>query len=245
MRIALSLIFSLIIVRGYGQAAVDYMHNRMTIDRMAAVGVSSNATSIASFPGSPPGLIGDVYLNGDYRNATFILYDNDKLVQGYPAKLDLQRNEFDLLTTTGVRTLAGSFVRSLVWRDSVSKTPQYFVNGKEFRNEDDVPLLGFYQILSDGELNLLKHTELIFKPADTRNITHKVGSGDDKYTKKPHLYYVVGAKAYVLPRKKAITELFKDRKEEMDNFIKINGIDLNLDYHVVAVFDHYNALVTK
>ena len=119
------------------------------------------------------------------------------------------------------------------------------MNGKEFRNEDDVPLLGFYQILSDGELNLLKHTELIFKPADTRNITHKVGSGDDKYTKKPHLYYVVGAKAYVLPRKKAITELFKDRKEEMDNFIKINGIDLNLDYHVVAVFDHYNALVTK
>ncbi|MDZ4716342.1 MAG: hypothetical protein SH819_12830 [Cytophagales bacterium] len=226
------------------QQTESYLHNRTMLERMSSQGVVGNVVPLANMAGNTPGLIGDVYLQTDYRNTVFLLYDQDKVTQVYAARLDLQRNEFDIKVGAGVRSLSGGLVRSLFWKDSLTNSPQYFVNGKEYKNEEDVPYFGFFQILAEGELTMLKMSELYFRPAD-RNMAHSVGSKDNKFIKNQHLYYAVGHKAVKLPNRKSVRKLFDSQAVEMEKFIKVNEIDLSQERHVIAAFEHYNALVRK
>ena len=221
-----------------------YLHNRTMLERMSSQGVGGNVVPLSSMGGNTPGLVGDVYLYQDYRKATFLLYDNDKVAQGYATRLDLQRNEFDVKVGAGIKSLPGSLVRSLFWRDSLTNSAQYFVNAKDYKNEEDIPYMGFFQILSEGNLTLFKMTELIFKPAE-RVVAHSTGSKDNRFLKRDHLYYAIGRKAIEMPNKKAIRKLFESKSVEMDKYIKVNEIDLTKESHLSATFDYYNSLVKK
>lgn len=183
---------------------------------------------------------GDVYLMPDYRITTFVLYDNDKLIEGFSSKYDIDKNEFDLMTQQGVRVLPGNKVKSLVWLDSLTKQPQYFFNYQDVMNEDGVPYLGFFQLLSDGPLPLLKKTELIFRKADF-NPALNVGSKDHRYIKKPHYYMVKDNIMTALPGRK-IPTVFPDHQQEVQQFVKKNSLDLSHEGHLIALFDYYNSL---
>lgn len=222
----------------------NYLHNRTMLERMSSQGVVGNVVPLSSMGGNTPGLIGDVYLYQDYRKATFLLYDNDKVAQGYATRLDLQRNEFDVKVGKGIKSLPGSYVRSLFWRDSLTNSAQYYVNAKDYKNEEDVPYIGFFQILSEGDLTLFKITELIFKPAE-RVVAHSTGSKDNRFIKKGHLYYAIGRKAIELPARKGVRKLFESKSVEMDKYVKVNEMDLTKESHLTAAFDYYNSLVKK
>ena len=58
----------------------SYLHNRYILERMGTQGTVANGVPIGNFLGPPPGVVGDVYLHHDYRNAGFILYGNEKVV---------------------------------------------------------------------------------------------------------------------------------------------------------------------
>lgn len=214
------------------------------MERMFSQGAVGNTVPLGNLSGTTPGLVGDVYLNEDYRNATFLLYENDNIAKDYPAKLDLQRNEFDVKVGTGIKSLAGGLVKSLAWKKNSTGSTEYFVNGKEYTNEENAPYLGFFQILTEGDLTLLKMTELIFKKAE-RVGAHSVGSQDNKFIKKPKLYLASGKKAYELPSKKGIRKLFESRAAEMEEYMKMNEIDLKKESHLINTFEHYNSLVKK
>ncbi len=220
-----------------------YLHNRAVMERVPNLG-TGNSVSLGSLSVSTPGLVGDIYLNLDYRASTFWLYDENKIAHDLQSRLDLQRNEFDVRYGKEIRALSGSRVRTLVWVDSLTRTPQYFVNGKEYTDEDGTPYLGFFQILSEGEVTFLKMTRVIFKPAD-KNPTHSTGSKDDRFLKRSELYYAIGTKALELPNRKSTQKLFDSRKDEIAKFIKVNVIDLSKESHLVALFNYYNSLVKK
>jgi hypothetical protein len=244
IRPILTVFLALLLGRGLAQDP-NYLHNRTVMERVPSVGQVGNVVSLGNMAVSAPGVVGDVYLHLDYRNATFWLYDENKIAQGFPAKLDLQRNEFDVhLGKNGIRALSGNMVKTFAWADSVTKVPQYFVNGKEYKDEEGTPYIGFFQILSEGEITLLKMTRVDFKPAD-RNPTHNTGSKDNRFLKTVNLYYAVGTTAKELPGKKGITKLFGERTKETDKFIKVNEINLGKENHLVALFDYYNSLVKK
>ncbi len=226
----------------FGQGQESYLHNRMVLERAA---LQSGSTNVTFSPASaPPGMVGDVFLNHDFRPSKFILFVDDKVVTGYAARLDLRRNEFDIMTEQGIRALAGSRVKSLEWSDSLTKQPQFFVNASRFNNEDGIPYLGFFQILAEGKLVLLRKTELIFKEAD-RSPHHNAGNADHRFLKRSALYYVEGDCSLKLPGKRNLLKLFAGKDEEMSKFIKINALDLNQDSHIAALFEYYNLLVNK
>lgn len=224
----------------------NFIHNRAIMERIPTAGAVGNAIALGNLSYSPTATVGDVYLNEDYRNATFWLYDNNQIAQGLAARLDLQRNEFDinLGSGKGIRALPGSKVRTMVWIDNFTNTPQYFVNGGEYKNDEGTPYYGFFQILAEGEVTLLKLNRVIFKPAD-RNPTHSTGSKDNQLLKRFELYYALGNKALELPNKKGIRKLFASRQEEIDKFIKLNELNLGTEPHIVILFDYYNSLIKK
>jgi hypothetical protein len=224
----------------------NYLHNRGIMERIPLAGQSGNAITLGNLSVTTPATVGDVYLTPDYRITTFWLYDDSKVAHGFAARLDLQRNEFDIHMGKGggVKSLSGTKVRTLVMADSLTRTPQYFVNAQEYKNEDGVPFLGFFQILSEGELTLLKLTRVTFKPADP-NPTHYTGSKDNRFIKRSELFYASGTSAAELPGRKGILKLMESRKAEVNNFIKINEIDLSSERHLAALFDYYNSLTKK
>jgi hypothetical protein len=224
----------------------NYLHNRGIMERVPLAGQGGNAIMLGNLSVSPPGTVGDVYLTPDYRITTFWLYNDSKVAHGFAARLDLQRNEFDIHMGKGnaIKAMSGARVRTLVMADSLTHTPQYFVNGQEYKNEDGVPFLGFFQILSEGELTLLKLTRVTFKPAD-HNPTHYTGSKDNRFIKRMELYYASGSNALELPGRKGILKLMELRKEDVNKFVKVNEINVTNERHLIALFDYYNSITRK
>ena len=107
-----------------------------------------------------------------------------------------------------------------------------------------MPYLGFFQILAEGELTLLKKTDVILKEAD-RSSHHNAGNIDNKLLKRPELFYATDDRALKLPGKGKLTNIFETRREEMKKFIKTNEIDFDKDNHLIALFDYYNLLIRK
>jgi len=224
----------------------NFNHNRAIMERIPTAGAVGNSIALGNLSYSPAGTVGDVYLYEEYRTSTFWLYDGNQIVQGLAARLDMQRNEFDinLGQGKGIRALPGSKVRSMTWVNMLTNTPEYFINAGEYKNDDETPYYGFFQILSEGDLTLLKLNRVTFKPAD-RNPTHSTGSKDNRFLKGSDLYYAVGTKALKLPNRKGILKLLEAQKPAIDKFIEINDINLNKEWHLVMLFDHYNSLVKK
>lgn len=222
----------------------DYIHNRTVMERALLAGAGGSPVSLGNMSMSAPSTVGDVYLTEDYRITTFWLYENNKMGQGFAARLDLERNEFDILFGTGVRALSGSKVKTLMWLDSLTRTPQYFVNAQEYKNEEEVPFLGFFQILSEGELTLLKMTGVKFKPAD-KSLIHNTGTKDNKFLKNVAFYVTQGTKANKLPNRKGILKLMESHKDEVVKFMDVNEISTSNERHLTAVFDYYNSLIKK
>ncbi len=222
----------------------NYLHNRTVMDRAVNTGQVGNSVILGTMSNSPPGTVGDVYLNPDYRMASFWLYDDNKVAQGFAARLDLQRNEFDVYLGKGnIKALPGNRVRTMMWADSLTKTPQYFVNAQDYKNKDDVPYIGFFQILSEGEISLFKLNTVTFKPAD-HNPTHYTGSKDNRFIKHTELFYAKGKSALELPNRKGILKMMESRKEEVDKFVKVNELNLTVERHIIALFDYYNSLTS-
>jgi hypothetical protein len=137
--------------------------------------------------------------------------------------------------------LAGSKVRSFVWVDSASRTAAYFLNGKAFRNEDDVPLTGFVQVLAEGSLPLIKKTYLDIKKADY-NIALNVGSPDDKILKKSKFYVLKQDRLVEIPSsRKKFLDLFNE-DANLEEFIKNNNLTTSKEEHLKRIFEHYNSV---
>src|SRR5688572_15892134 len=51
----------------------------------------------------PPGkVIGDTYLNTRWKQTSMLLYDSEKLLEGYPVRYDIQLDELEVKTRNGI-----------------------------------------------------------------------------------------------------------------------------------------------
>jgi hypothetical protein len=187
-------------------------------------------------------VIGDTYLDTHWKNSNIMLYEKEQLIEGYPARYDIYLDELEVKGRNGVKVLAGAKVKSFVWADSSTRTPEYYINGKGFKNEDDVPFTGFFQVLSEGSIPLLKKTFIDIKKADY-NIQFNVGSPDDKILKKDKFYALKENKLINVPasRKKILT-LFNDNTRVVEVFIKENNLTTSNEEDLKLIFEHYNAI---
>jgi hypothetical protein len=194
----------------------------------------------------PPGkVIGDTYLNTRWKQTSMLLYDNEKLLEGYPVRYDIKLDELEVKTRNGIKVLKGAKVKSFVWIDSLTNAPEYFVNAKDYKNDDNVPYTGFFQVLNDGVLPLLRKTVLDIKKADY-NIQLNVGSHDDKILKKPRFYTVKDKQLIDLPSsKKKLVSVFDDQSDEMEKYIRENNLATNKADDLKLIFIHYNSLVVN
>lgn len=218
-----------------------YIQNQYRIDRLA--NMDTNSGSIMGMPLPPPGIIGEDYLNDNFRKSSFLLYDKSEL-EGYLTKYSIGRNEFEVQTKLGIRILKGSLVNTFVAIDSNSQTSHIYVNARNFKNVQGEDGNGFFEILSESNILLLKKTEAIFKKSDY-NATLNIGSRDHKYIKKEMFYYGKNNVYAPIPGKKKLASIFDDKVPEMQRFIDINSIKADNESHLKILFEHYGTLLAQ
>lgn len=192
---------------------------------------------------SPAEVKGDVYLVPYWNNASILLAPDSRLLDGLAVKFDIYRNEFDIRFSDGVKVLPGSKVKSVVWADSITRQLRYLINASDFR-ENDIPLKGFFEVLSDGAIPLLSlyYIEILepdFNPA------LNVGSRDIRLVKKFNFYYASGNDVFRIKNKKQLEGIFLSHQKEIKDFMKKNQVNVGSMASLRMVFDYYNYYLNK
>lgn len=220
------------------QSETDFLHKRYIIERLTAgQGVLTSGT-IPNLPSRPPEIQGDVYLTKEYQFCSFELFNEAKVFSGYWARFDIQANSFDLIQPQGVRSLPGDKVKSAVLYDSITKAAHYFFNGNQFKNTSGTPYVGFFELLSEGDIPLLKMTSIELIKANF-NPALNVGSKDHKYVKDLSFYYLKSGKVEKLPKKK-LSDIFENNNDAIKKFAASKNLKKQSD--LIAIFDYYNSL---
>ena len=133
-------------------------------------------------PAPSGNVVGDVYLSNNWNQSKIQLYENGKIISGFPVKYNLKSDVIEIKSKTGIKILTASKVKTFVILDSISQEERYFVNAMELRH-DGTPLTGFLEVIVDGNTPLLKRTYL-FEKEPTYNPALDVGSRDTKILKK-------------------------------------------------------------
>ena len=230
----------------YAQAVVPpNVRATNTLDRLKESRDLGSADMLYGIPLPEGKTIGDTYLDTHWKNSSILLYENEKLIQGFPIHYDIMTDQVEVKSNKGIKVLKGIKIKSFVWVDSITKAPDYFVNAKDFKGESNVPYSGFFQVLTEGSLPLFKKTKIDIKKADY-NIQFNVGSQDDKILKKSEFYTLKDKQVIELPSsKKKIIALFGDKSEVMEEFIKENDLSITKSDQLKIVFERYNSLVNN
>jgi hypothetical protein len=183
-------------------------------------------------------LVGDTYLDAEWRKST-VLLNNDKLLEGYLTRYDIKARQLEIKSSWGVKVLNAAAVKSFLSIDSVTKTPHYFINSSRFKDEDGSFSEGFFEVLSDGKIPLLKKTTIEIKRGNYRPEL-AVGTKEDQILKKAKYFYLQDQRAIPIPPAKKLPAVFGARADELKEFMKRNNISLKEELHLKTLFDHYN-----
>jgi hypothetical protein len=211
----------------------------MTLDRLRHLSPNDLTYGI---PLPDKKLVGDAYLHGDWKPGSMLLYASETFLEGYPVRYDMLRDEMEVKSRSGIKVIQGIKIKSFVWVDTLKGAPEYFVNAKDYKSDDGVPLNGFFQIMADGKLPLFKQTKATIQKANYV-VQFDVGSRDDKIVKDDKFYYASDGKVFAVPgSRKKLLPLFGDQREKIEQFIRINSLNLKTEHHLQKIFEYYNSL---
>lgn len=197
---------------------------------------------VFGIPPDPKRLIGNFYLDPKWNKASLLLYRNNEVMEGYFVRYNISSNTFELRDEDAdqVTTMPGLRVQNVVWVDSEHNVPRYFVNGMDFK-EDGVPISGFFEVLVDGQMPLVRRTIASIKESNY-NEALMVGNRNDKVMKRNTYYYVKDKAVHPLPKnRRKLFKVFGDREEEIEEFAKQNEVNVKDPAGYFVLFTQYNS----
>ena len=185
---------------------------------------------------------GNNYLDQKWNTASLLLYRDQELLEGFRVRYNIISNMFEIMEPENnlVSVMPGLRIQNFVWVDSTYKVPRYFVNGMDFKDEGS-PIAGFFEVLVDGELPLMRRTMAVFKESNY-NTALMVGNRNDQIIKRNVYYFLDGKNVIQMPSsRKKIFAVFRDQAEDMSDYAEKNGIDLKDPSGLFQLFTHYNS----
>lgn len=224
-----------------GSAIPENVRAVNTIERLTDSNGLGNNEMLYGIPLPEGKVVGDTYLSTDWKTSVILLYENNKLIEGFPVRYDIQSDDLEVKGRTEVKVLQGRKVKSFMWIDAARSEPYYFINARDFK-VDGVPLAGFFEVLVDGSSPLFKKVNISVKKADY-NVTLSVGSRDDKILKNPTYYVANGKSVSEIPgSKKKFLQLLKSKADQVGSYMDENGLSVKKEEELVAIFKYYNSL---
>ena len=238
MKYSLFLIVLGIYVQSISQDTYDrsYLNSRNVLERISTISPLSNV--IPGVPLPVPSIRGNSFLNENFALTTFDL-STKVIASTHYANYDMFRDEFYLITKKGYNVLRGSEVNAFLWQDSLSNKIHRYIHAKLILPPGESTPKGFYEVLSEGSIILLKKIEINVLNPDY-NIAMNVGRQDYQMVKKEELFTFVNNSLVELPNANQLTSVFGDKEEIIQEFIKINLLNRKDERHIVEIFHYYN-----
>ncbi|TNF40414.1 MAG: carboxypeptidase-like regulatory domain-containing protein [Cytophagales bacterium] len=212
--------------------------SRLLVERPNFIG----GNMFYGIPPEPKEVVGNFYLDTKWNLASILLYRDQQVLEGFRVRYNINSNMFEMMEPENnlVSVMPGLRIQNIVWMDSSYKVPRYFVNGMDFK-EDGVPISGFFEVLVEGKLPLMRRTMAVFKESNY-NTALMVGNRNDEIIKRNVYYYLMGKDLYEVPKKrKDLFQIFGDKAEEMEKFVEENSLNLKEKSTIFQLFTHYNA----
>ncbi|MEP2668543.1 MAG: hypothetical protein ABJH04_06105 [Cyclobacteriaceae bacterium] len=219
------------------------MKIRNTIEGMSDLDGLGRSDMFQGVDIEPGRVVGDYYLDSKWNVASILLYGSGKVVDGYAVKYDVEGNAVEVKVGNQIKLIKVDRIESLIWYDSVTNVPRAFVNAKSY-TENGIALSGLLEVLVDGDIPLIKITTIWVKRPDYV-LAFDVGSKDTQINKREVFYYAKGQELIEIKKKKQLLELFGDKGEEVNRFIKINQLNIKEQRGLANAFLHYNTLTSK
>ena len=177
---------------------------------------------------------GNPYWDEHWGTSSVMLLDNPKLHEGYLTRYDIRRDEFEFNLNGQIKVAQGKVIKNVVWIDSVSQKPRFMVSARGYKLEG-VPLLGFLEVLVEGEQQLIKRVELqVLKP--NYNVALSTGSQNSRIVKKTVFYYSSNGELIAITSRKSLAPLFGEESDQMNAFIKKGKLRTNNEDDLRQIF---------
>jgi hypothetical protein len=244
MRILAILVLNLISQFLFAQSAIpNQIRATNTLARLSdADGLGRNDLMLG-IPIPPGAVIGDTYLDKKWNPGSLLLADSERMIEGFPIKYDISLDRIEIMAKNGVKVIEGKKIKSIVWKDSLTNLPRYFVTARDFKM-DDAALTGFIEVLTDGTTPLLKRTTIVVKQPDYVPALD-VGSSDKKILRREMFFYPLNGELIKITNKKTLLSAFGDLADDVDSYIKLNKLNVNKEYGLTKAFEYFNSKSAK
>jgi hypothetical protein len=223
----------------FGQWAIPaQMRAENTLDRLSSKNSMSASDILYGVPLPPGSVIGDDYLDKKWNMSTILLYQSEAMIEGNYTRYDIKADLIEVKTNSGIKALDVRKIKNMLWLDSITAEPHYYVNAMEFR-KNGTQLTGLLEVVVDGNTPLLKRTEIKVKEP-TYVVALDVGSRDTKIYKKEIYFYAREKDLFELKNKSDLLEACGDRSVEMEAYIKTNKLNINKPAGLKRAFEFLN-----
>jgi len=218
------------------------MRSEVTLDHLLSSNGSAkpdlsfgNAMSIGSTSGHN-------YIDQKWNNCSILLFDSQKLIEGYLAKYDISENKLAVKSKSGTKLIEVIKIKSIVWLDSLTSAPRYFINAKDYK-EDNTQLSGLLEVLVDGQVPLLARSYLKEKEIGFFSGLFSLfdkEKREKKYEVDKFFYVGSGNSVSKISAKREFLLSFGDFYWEMEEYIEKNNLNISTQIGLQKVFEYYN-----
>jgi hypothetical protein len=183
---------------------------------------------------------GSFYMNPEWQVGSVYLYDGRR-IEKMPLKYNMRDDFMHILDKNEeVRVLKFDRIASFEWFNVETRKNQKFVNSLDY-SMNGTSLTGFLQVLSEGDPQLLKYTTLELSKGNYA-VTHDAGQRYDEYIQKEKRYLAMEGNLSPANKKKEVLNAFGKKKEEIEEYIKANRLNMKSDDHIITLINFYNTL---
>jgi hypothetical protein len=180
---------------------------------------------------------GSCYLDSRWGKSSVRFYNLKTLFEGHFMRFDIYKNEFEFKIGNDVKVIPGEKIEDVIWVDSLTNITREVFNSSNYTIKGKKSF-GFFEILEDDSIKLLKKIDLVVKEPDY-NLALNVGSKNYKILRKVTYYYLIGREITQIKNKKSFQTLSIYPK--INALITKENIDLGLEADLRKLFKSFKS----
>lgn len=185
----------------------------------------------------PAGVEGTHYISQEWNTGNIYLKSGDTL-KNFPLMYDIDKRTIEINAKEVIKILPSEKVITFEWQEKTGKRAS-FINS-EYYTLDGTPLVGIFEILAAGHVQLLSRIDLDIKKSNY-NVALDVGSKSDRIIRKEKLYLSRDKKLLELKGKEDFT-LFGDKHEAIKQYVKENKLKPARKEDAIRIINYYNSI---
>jgi hypothetical protein len=167
-----------------------------------------------------------------------LLLANGKTQAGLMVKLDLFENNIYYLDDGGIENINVTPVREVILTDTTNNRVYRFIHSSAMATTGVEP--GWYELLISGSSSLYKKT--VKKMMGTAS--QKSEDEIKPLSTSAHFYILANGNLLQVKRVKEIPEILKDKKNELQEYIRTKKLGGKSENDMVSLVQYYNTLKT-